>query len=216
MIHGGCPGGCATDVESTHRQLCARLANRLGCDNTNSFADIDDMTTRQVAAITGGANTMPGFASNGGANVHPVNSPLFHRLNQLLVEQRVTRADNFVSSGCEHVFRDHPAEYAFTQRFDHIATLNDRLHGDAVFGPAIDFRDDQVLGNIHQAAGQVTGIGCLQRRIGQALTSAVSGDEVLQHVKPFTEVRRNRRFNDRTVRLGHQAAHSGQLPDLGR
>ena len=39
-------------------------------------------------------------------------------------------------------------------------------------------------------------------------------DEVLQHVQAFAEVRGNRRFDDRAIRLGHQTAHTGQLADL--
>ncbi len=39
-------------------------------------------------------------------------------------------------------------------------------------------------------------------------------DEVLQHVQAFTEVRRDRRLDDRAVRLRHQATHTGQLTNL--
>ena len=40
------------------------------------------------------------------------------------------------------------------------------------------------------------------------------GNEVLQHVQAFTEVRRDRRLDDFAGRLGHQTAHTGQLPHL--
>ena len=40
------------------------------------------------------------------------------------------------------------------------------------------------------------------------------GDEVLQDVQALAEVRRDRRLDDRAVRLGHQAAHAGELADL--
>jgi hypothetical protein len=36
-----------------------------------------------------------------------------------------------------------------------------------------------------------------------------------RHVQAFTEVRRDGRLDDRAVGLGHQAAHAGQLADLG-
>ena len=41
-------------------------------------------------------------------------------------------------------------------------------------------------------------------------------DEVLEDVQAFAEVRRDRRLDDRAVGLGHQAAHAGELADLGR
>ena len=42
----------------------------------------------------------------------------------------------------------------------------------------------------------------------------MGGDEVLQDVEALAEVRGDRRLDDRAVRLGHQAAHAGQLADL--
>ena len=41
-------------------------------------------------------------------------------------------------------------------------------------------------------------------------------DEVLKYVQTFTEVRHDRRFNDRAIRLGHQATHTRQLANLCR
>jgi len=42
----------------------------------------------------------------------------------------------------------------------------------------------------------------------------VRRDEVLQYVQSLAEIRRDRSFDDGPVRLRHQAAHAGQLPDL--
>ena len=66
----------------------------------------------------------------------------------------------------------------------------------------------------HQAAGEVAGVGRLERGIGQTLAGAVRRDEVLQHVQAFAEVGRDRGFDDLARRLGHQAAHTGELADL--
>ncbi len=42
----------------------------------------------------------------------------------------------------------------------------------------------------------------------------MSGNKELQDVQALTEIRRDRGFNDGSIRLGHEAAHTGQLPDL--
>jgi hypothetical protein len=42
----------------------------------------------------------------------------------------------------------------------------------------------------------------------------VRRDEVLLHGEAFAEVRRDRRLDDLPRRLGHEAAHAGELPDL--
>ena len=81
--------------------------------------------------------------------------------------------------------------------------------------------DDDVLGHVHQAARQVAGVGGLERRVGQTLAGAVRRDEVLEHGQPLAEVRDDGLLDDLAdaagdllLRLGHQAAHAGQLPDL--
>ena len=79
---------------------------------------------------------------------------------------------------------------------------------------AIHFGDHQVLGHIHQAASQIAGVGGFKGSVGQAFTRAVGRNEVLQHVETFTEIGRDGGFNDRTIRLGHQTAHTRQLANL--
>src|SRR6202140_3832315 len=65
-----------------------------------------------------------------------------------------------------------------------------------------------------EAASEVTGVGGLERGVSETLTRAVSGNEVLQHVQAFAEVRSDWRFDNFTGGLGHQAAHTGKLTNL--
>ena len=76
------------------------------------------------------------------------------------------------------------------------------------------FGDDDVLRDVDETAREVTGVGGLERRVGETLAGAVRGDEVLQHREPFAEVRGDRRLDDFARGLGHQTAHTGQLADL--
>ena len=41
----------ATDVERAHRELRARLADRLGGDDADRLADVDQVAAREVAAV---------------------------------------------------------------------------------------------------------------------------------------------------------------------
>src|SRR5262249_49724983 len=95
-----------------------------------------------------------------------------------------------------------------------VLALVDRVLGDALRAAAIFHGHDDVLGDIGKLARQVTRVGRLQRGIGQALTGAVRAGEVLEHAEAFLEVGLDRRLDDLAGRLGHQAAHAGQLPDL--
>ena len=84
----------------------------------------------------------------------------------------------------------------------------------AVGGAAVDLADDDVLGHVHQTAGQVARVGGTQRGVGQTLTGAVRGDEVLQNGQALAEVRLDRAVDDLALRVGHEASHTGQLADL--
>ena len=94
--------------------------------------------------------------------------------------------------------------------FDDLARLDDRTDVDAFHRAAVVLGHDHVLRNVDQAAGQVAGVGRLERRIGQALARAVRRDEVFEHRQPFAEVRRDGRLNDFARRLGHQSAHAAE------
>ena len=112
------------------------------------------------------------------------------------------------------VFLRDAADDTVAERLEDVAAFHDRGDRDAVERLAILFGDDHVLGNVDQTTGEVTRVCGLQRRIREALASAVGGDEVLQHGETFTEVSRDRGFNDFAGRLGHEAAHAGELTDL--
>ena len=106
------------------------------------------------------------------------------------------------------------AEHALAERLDHVAAVDDRTHREAAFGAAILLDDDAVLRHVDQTAGQVARVRRLERGVGQALAGAVGRVEVLEHRQAFLEVRQDRRLDDLARRLGHQAAHAGELLHL--
>ena len=70
------------------------------------------------------------------------------------------------------------------------------------------------MGNVHQTAGQVTGLRGAQSGVGQALAGAVLGDEVFQGGQAVLGVGFDRPGNDLALRVRHEASHSGDLADL--
>src|SRR5271154_1245300 len=208
--------GRAADVEGTHGELRARLADRLRRNDAHGFADVDAVTAAQVSAVALRAHAVAGLAGDGRTHHDLVDAHLFEELDQLLVDQHAGLDQHFAGGGHRHIFGDYATQHALAQTFDHIAAFDDRRDRQAVDGTAIDLGDHQVLCHVDQAAGQIPGVGRLQGRVGQALAGAVSRDEVLQYVQAFTEVRRDRRLDDGAIRLRHQAAHAGELANLRR
>ena len=84
----------------------------------------------------------------------------------------------------------------------------------AVDGAAVVLVDDDVLGDVDEAPGEVAGVGRLEGRIGEALSGAVRRDEELDDREALAEVRADRELDDVAGGLGHEAAHAGELADL--
>src|SRR5690606_4171260 len=207
--------GSTTDVEGTHGQLGTRLTDGLRSDDTDRLTDVDAVTTSQVAAVALGADAIAGFAGDRRTHDHFVDAVELDELDPLLVNQGAGRNDDLLGTRLEHVLGDDTAQYALTQRLDHVAAFDVRSHDQALFGAAVDLGHHQVLSHVNQTTGQITGVRGLQCGIRQTFTSTVGGDEVLQNRQTFAEVRGDRRFDDGAVRLGHQTTHTGQLTDLG-
>ncbi len=153
------------------------------------------------------------FAGQHGANLDALDAGRLDRRRQVFVYLLVD-IDNHVAFVVLDLFQRNAAHDAVAERFHNFARFHDGLDEDSVERAAIEFGDDHVLRHIHQTAGEVTGIGRLQCGIRQPFTRAVRGDEVLQHVQPFAEIRGDGGLDDFARGLGHQAAHSGELADL--
>ena len=62
-------GGHTTGVEGTHRQLRAGLTDRLGRDDADGLADVDELAGGQRAAVALGAGTGLGVTGQHGADL---------------------------------------------------------------------------------------------------------------------------------------------------
>ena len=131
-----------------------------------------------------------------------------------LVDQLAFLDDDVAGLGVDHVLGRGAAEDALAERGDHRAALDDRAHVEAVLGAAILLDDDAILRHVDQAAGQVARVRRLERGVREALAGAVGRVEIFEDGQAFLEVRDDRRLDDLARRLGHQAAHAGELLHL--
>ena len=74
--------------------------------------------------------------------------------------------------------------------------------------------DDDILSGVNELASEVTGVGRLERGVGETLAGAVRGDEELENGEALAEIRGDRLLDDFARRFSHLAAHSGELFDL--
>ena len=205
-----------TDMESPHRQLRARLANRLGGNDAHRFADVDVRATCQITAVTCPAGTALALASQNRTDKHRVDTRLIDLIDLGLVD-KLARLDQLVTGlGVENIGRCGTSQNTFRQGIDKLTALDDGPHRKAILGTAIHFDDDAILRHIDETTCQIARIRGLQSRIRQALTRAMRRVEIFENGQAVLEVRNDGRLNDLAGRLGHQAAHTSQLFDLGR
>src|SRR5690606_19948801 len=206
----------AADVEGAHGQLRARLADRLRRDNANGFADVYRRTAGEVTPVALGADALIRLTNQRRANLGRLHFGFLDRLDHRLVEQRARLDDDLVGLRVDQIFGRGAAEDALTQRGNDRTALHDRAHFQRPLGAAVFLDHHAVLRHVDQTTGQVTRVRGLERGVRQALASAVSRVEVLEDGQAFLEVRDDRRLDDLARRLGHQAAHTGELLHLRR
>src|SRR5437763_8365463 len=91
---------------------------------------------------------------------------------------------------------------------------NAPVNGDAPLGAAIGFANDDVLRDVDETPGQVSGVRRAERPVCESLARAVGRDEVLQHRQPFAEIRFDRPRDNVALRVRDETAHSCDLADL--
>ncbi|MNM57038.1 hypothetical protein D3C81_682250 [compost metagenome] len=172
------------------------------------------MTTCQVATIAVCTHTKVGFTAHYGTDFNAVDRVLFQQVTGLLVQQGVAWHQDVSRTRLDNIFCCHTTQNAFAQWLFNVTTFDNRSHHDAVVSTTVVFGNYQVLRHVNQTTGQITGVSRFQCGIRQTFTSTVRGDEVLEYVQTFTEVRGDWRFDDGAVRLRHQTTHTGQLTNL--
>src|SRR5215204_1166221 len=206
--------GDAAGVEGAHRELGARLPDRLGCDDAYGFAHVDGPVGRERPAVAGLADAVRALALGGrpDGNKHlarqllapggkdvggDIRTSLCHQFPRLRVHQVPGQ-----EAGRDRVVRVAPAAFQAERKVDVAVRATVRVV------------NDDILGDVDEATGQVARVGGTQGRVGLALPRAVGRGEVLEHREALHEVALHGLLDNLTLRVGHQAAHAGELGEV--
>ena len=209
--------GRPSDVEGAHGELGPRLADGLGGDHPDRLAVVHDLAPREVPPVAAGADPEPGLAGDRRPHLDLLDGVVVELVHEALVEQRAGRDDQLLAvvRDAPDLDRRHPPEDPLAERLHHVPALDEGGDEEPFLRAAVVLGHHQVLGDVHQPAGQVARVRGLEGGVGEPLARPVGGDEVLEDVEPLAEVRVDRGLDDGAVRLRHQAPHPGELPDLG-
>ena len=171
----------AADVERAHRELRARLADRLAGDDADRLADVHLVAAREIAPVALGAHAALRLAGEHRADDDLLDARLLDDVDEVLVELGVRRDEHLAGERVDDVLERDAAEDAVAERLDDLAGVLELGDADAVERPAVELGDDRVLRDVDEAPREVPGVGRLERRVGEALARAVRRDEVLEH-----------------------------------
>src|SRR5581483_1899837 len=141
----------ATGVERAHRQLGARLADRLGGDHADRLADLDQLAGGQVAAVAVAADALPGLAGEDRADLDV--GAAFGDRPRGLVGDLIAGHDDRVALGAGDRLGGDPARDLLDEDVG-VDLVGARVPDpDAVAGAAVVLAHDHVLRHVDQAPG---------------------------------------------------------------
>ena len=147
-------------MEGPHGELRAGLADGLRCDDAHSLADIHQVSCGHIRAIALGADAVLTLAGEHRADIYLFDSGRRNAVCRNTVDQLIGSDNHFVRLGIADLVDGNAAPDPVGQGFHHAAAVAqigdpDTLDILAQIGEAIVFPDDDVMGNVHQAAGQI-------------------------------------------------------------
>ena len=209
----------AARVERAHGELRAGLADRLGGDDAHRVADLGHAAGREERAVAEAAEAPLAAALQHRANrdrrrvgvltelLDETAQAAHADLGALLDDDGLARLA--VLDRLHDVDRRHAAGDALVR-----GVVEDQRRLDVLLRPAVVLADDDVLRDVDEAAGEVARVGGPERSVRETLAGAVRRDEVLEDGEALHEVGLDRAGDDLALRIGHQAAHAGELADL--
>ena len=143
-------------MERTHRQLGARLANRLSGNNTNSFTHVHLMTATEIPTVTGRTNPVASLTCDGRAHQNLIDTHLFNLEIPKLIHQRTGRYEYFISARLDDIGSDDATQHTIRQGFNDVATINHRRHHKTSLSTTVGLNHHHVLGHVNKTSRQIT------------------------------------------------------------
>ena len=205
-------------VEGTHRQLGTGLADGLRGDDADRLAHVHPLACGQRAAVALGADTDLGLADQDVVRPDLLDAGVDEgRSSSRWCPRRLPRGPCRPTSMSSARLRPVPVfSMLGSLRSVAVGALLGDLHREPTLRAAVLLADDDVLRHVHQAPGEVPGVGGPQRGVGQALAGTVGRDEVLEHGQALAEAGLDRPRDRLALGVRDQATHAGDLPDLHR
>src|SRR5262249_50105458 len=104
-----------------HRQLRARLADRLRCDHADSLTELNEPASGEITAVAALADATAGGAGQHRAGLHLLDAALLDRRRLVLVGLVLSFHDPAGAERVDDLLERHAADDAIAQRLDDFA-----------------------------------------------------------------------------------------------
>ena len=113
-----------TDVERAHRELRARLADRLRRDHADRLADVDQPATTEVAAVALGADAEARAARQRSPHLDFVDGSRLEDVEDVFVEHAARGQERLLRFRMRHLGGGHATQHAVAQALDDFAAFD--------------------------------------------------------------------------------------------
>ena len=175
-------------MERTERELRTRLTDSLRRNDADCLALLHHATGSQVASVTLHADALLTFASEHRTNLDTFYRAVLNNLGYRFGDFLTCGNDEFTRGRMDYVVYRNTAKDTFVERRYYLISILQGRADEPAQRTAILLGDNDIMRNVNETTGQVTGIGCLHRGVGKTLTGTVGRDEVLKHAHAFLEV----------------------------
>ncbi len=170
-------------VEGAHSELGAGFADSLGRHRTNRLSQFNRLVITKIYAVTLHAQPVYRSASQRRANIYGFDRSSVDYLRIRLSDQvsalEEKRASIIGQVSGQKSASNIPREW-------HLDTGSGFFMNDSTLsGIAIFFGHDFILRYIEEPAGEITGLGGIQGRIGHTFSTAMSSDKIFQRSESF-------------------------------
>ena len=177
--HRDVAGSCRhpSRVESAHRKLRPRLADRLRGHNADTLANVDKLSRSEIGAIALLAYAARYPARHGRADRHlSYCTSIYHF--------RVVGAQEGPALHSQCLLEKHPSDDPFCERPADIL-LARAVNHDTVFGAAIVLKHNNVVRNVKEPPREIARARGVERGVGETFARAVRRNEILDGRKPL-------------------------------
>ena len=175
-------------MERTHRKLRTRFSYGLSGYDTNSLADVDRISGRKVRTVAVGTYAVFCLALEYRANVHAFYSGADNRIHLSLAQHIAVLCENLAGIRMSNIADNISSEQTVAERLNNVVALHDIGDPHSLSRSAVLLADDNVLRNVDQTPREVTGVGCLKRRVRKRLARAARRNEIIKYIQTLAEV----------------------------